>query len=193
MKKIYLVRHTDYANPRKILPGRLPVELSMQGKKDAWKLNAWFANKQIEKIYSSAVLRCRQTSQIIADKKIPIKFDQRLLEVFSAYQGYWYQDTANWSHFFSHRLKLGGENLAQVQKRMVDFWQELIAKKEERVLVCSHGDPIYVLYLYLKNKPLIADETKENQLSDYPAKGSITVVKWQNSSHYQVLGPKNIF
>jgi broad specificity phosphatase PhoE len=89
MPKMYLLRHCDYDNPRTILPGRLPVELSEQGKRRAQELQQFFADKEIAAIYSSAVLRCRQTVEIIADKKIPIFYDARLLETLSAYQGYW--------------------------------------------------------------------------------------------------------
>ena len=89
---IYLVRHCEYENPRGILPGRLPLELSSTGLKQAHAMKEFFLDKQIELIYSSAVVRCKQTSQIISDNKIPINYDKRLLEIFSAYQGYWDPD-----------------------------------------------------------------------------------------------------
>lgn len=122
MSSIYLLRHCDYSNPRNILPGRLPLELSEKGKEQAEKLKNHFIDKHIGKIYSSAVLRCKQTSEIIAAGSIPIIFDQRILETFSAYQGYWEE---NWHgtgwHLFSHKKELGGEGLVDLQKRMQIF------------------------------------------------------------------------
>ena len=88
-KSIYLLRHCDYDNPKKILPGRLPVPLSSKGIEQANLLKEYFADKSIANIYSSAVERCKQTAQIIADNKIPIIPDKRILETLSAYRAYW--------------------------------------------------------------------------------------------------------
>lgn len=101
MNSIYLLRHCAYSNPLNILPGRLPVELSQEGRENALRLKEYFADKNIKQIYSSAVKRCKQTAEIIADHNIPLTFDQRLLETFSAYQGYWESNANNtWDHFF---------------------------------------------------------------------------------------------
>lgn len=157
MKVIYFVRHCQYDNPRNIYPGRLPVPLSAAGMEEAERLRTYFADKHIDKIFSSAVLRCKLTAEVIADKKIPIEFDQRLLEVFSAYQGYWAKElhmAEGWHEYYTHRPELGGEGHAEVQKRVVAFFNDLITRQEDRVIVCSHGDPLHFIYLHLKNTPL---------------------------------------
>lgn len=165
MPTIYLLRHCDYDNPRQILPGRLPVELSVAGQKKAKELQEFFAKERISRIYSSAVLRCRQTAEIIANGQIPVVFDQRLLETLSAYQGYWIRES--WQNFFAHNGELGGEGILDIQKRMVDFYQDLLPQlqKDERVIICSHGDPLQTLYAHLHNLELSEDkhlpETKE--------------------------------
>ena len=165
MPSIYLLRHCDYDNPRQILPGRLPVELSVVGRQKAKELQEFFAKEKISKIYSSAVLRCRQTVEIVANGQIPIVYDPRLLETLSAYQGYWIRDS--WQNFFAHQSELGGEGILDIQKRMVDFYQDLLAKlsKDENIIICSHGDPLQVLYAHLHHLKLSEDkhlpETKE--------------------------------
>ena len=118
---LYLVRHCSYDKSRKILPGRLPVPLSKQGKNEAQNLRRYFSDKKIVRIYTSAVLRCQQTAKIMGGGKIPVTYDQRLLECFSAYQGYW---KVEWRHFFIHRHELGGENHQDVQNRMIDFFKK---------------------------------------------------------------------
>lgn len=189
MKQIYLVRHCKYSNPRNILSGRLPVELSEEGLKQTGKLADFFSNKKIEKIYSSAVVRCKQTSEIISKGKIFIEFDKRLLETFSAYQGFWFDEgkELDWSHFFSHRDKLGGESLLQIQKRMLSFFNDLVKKKEKSIIVCSHGDPLYVLYLALANKPLIDDEASLDEITEYQPTASIREIKWINKGNIGIL------
>jgi broad specificity phosphatase PhoE len=169
---IYLLRHCDYDNPRNILPGRLPVALSASGTRQAQTLQAHFADKQITKIYSSAVLRCKQTAEIVSGGTIPIVYDPRLLEIFSAYQGYWGQ---NWDgtgfHFLSHRNELGGENFADVKARMADFWDELRQKEDGNIIICSHGDPLQILYCYIHNLPLADEAAQEADLPGWLDKG----------------------
>ncbi len=173
---IYLLRHAEYDNPRKILPGRLPIKLTEKGVKQAEKLKDYFANKKIAKIFSSEVVRCRQTSEIISDKKIPIEYDKRLLEVLTAYQGYWVE---NYDLYYTMRPTLGGETNQEVQNRILDFWQKTKFEDGKNYLICSHGDPIYFLYQYLNNFEL----TKEGDLAarpDYPSKGSFYVIEKEN-------------
>ena len=74
MQNFYLVRHAQYANPRQIMPDRLVV-LSKTGIAEAQQLARFFANKDIEMIYSSPVKCCQQTSQIIAAEQIPITYE----------------------------------------------------------------------------------------------------------------------
>lgn len=173
MITLYLLRHGDYANPRGIIPGRLPVELSQKGREQIEKLRSFFRDQQITKIYSSAVLRCKQTSEIISQGEIPIEFDKRLLETLSSFQGYWEID---WMQFFNMRSELGGESNKEVQARMVDFFHTTTLLDGNNYIVCSHGDPLYFLYQYLTEQPLLAEEVHEKNPvgpDDYQQKGDI--------------------
>lgn len=168
---LYLVRHAEYANPRGILPGRLPVSLSEQGVEQAKKLKEYFSDKKIDHIYSSAVLRCRETSEIIADGRVEISYDKRLLETFSAYQGYWKSDFDN---LFSHEQELGGETREQIQERIVDFFQDLNIKSCRKFIICSHGDPLYFLHQQLiGNTSSLSHEEHE----EYPSKASVRIIE----------------
>lgn len=177
---LYLVRHCEYANPRNIIPGRLPVELSPEGKQHAHQLQAFFAPKSVTALYSSAVKRCQQTSQIIVQDHqppIPIIYDQRLLEGHFAYQGYWVNHA---QHAYGHYPELGGESRKDVYTRVVEFYQQAIKPHSTgnigNVIVCSHGDPIYFLSLYLAGRPLPPDDKPgETPVApaDYPKKGQV--------------------
>lgn len=146
MSTIYLVRHAQYENPRDILVGRLPVPLSEVGKAEAQTLASFFSDKNVEVIFSSPVARCLETSQIISGGKITITPDLRLAETFSPYQGFWELD---WNHFYSHYDDLGGESPQDILKRVMDFWHDVTAKPFQNVVVCSHGDPLYMLFVGL--------------------------------------------
>lgn len=181
---IYFVRHTEYQDPDKLIPGRLPVPLSDVGKQHAQKLADFFQDKEISKIYSSAVLRCQQTSEIISQNKIPIVYDQRLLEVFTAYQGFTFKDGVDFEHFYGHRKELGGESYKDLQERMVTFFEDLQKEAEGSVLVVSHGDPLYTLYLFLQKKPLGTEEhlIETKQTVEYPEKGSVRELVIENNT-----------
>ncbi len=178
MPTIYLLRHCEYSNPRNILPGRLPVELSQTGIAQATLLQEEFAHKNIEKIYSSAVLRCKQTAEIIANGKISVEYDPRLLETHSAYQGFWVENPqTDWNDFFSHKDELGGEGLADIQKRITDFWESVIVNSTGNSIVCSHGDPLMVLQHYLHNKKLPSDLVQVDELFGWLEKGAYAQVQ----------------
>src|SRR3989338_7931211 len=149
MKLVYFIRHCKYYNPNNIIPGRLPVELSQEGIEQANKLKQYFINKNIEKIYSSKVYRCQQTIEIIADGKINIEYDQRLLELLSATQGSLMITDIKKLAEHVYKNNLGGETLGDIQSRMISCYQDIVEKKEKNIIVCSHGDPLYLLYLYL--------------------------------------------
>ncbi|MCB9813125.1 MAG: histidine phosphatase family protein [Pseudomonadales bacterium] len=180
-KNIYLVRHAQYDNPLQILVGRLPVRLSQAGENEARKLQNYFLTKDISKIYSSAVRRCKQTSEIISNSKIPIIYDQRLLETHSAFQGYWEMD---WSLFFKNIDDLGGESPDDIYKRVVDFLKSLISdhSEDENIVICSHGDPLCLMYVYFSKKK-ISDNIKIYNIptAEYQPKASIRKVSIKDS------------
>lgn len=177
MFTLYLVRHAEYSNPKKILAGRLPLPLSKKGINQSKKLANFFSTKNIDTIYSSAVLRCQQTTEIISNHQIPIIYDQRLLESMSAYQGYWVMDSR---HFFGHRHQLGGESNQDIQNRMIDFYLSTKFKTGHSYIICSHGDPLYFLYQYFLDQPVLPELELDKPPFDYPGyqpKASIRPVK----------------
>ncbi len=193
MAKIYLLRHCDYDNPRNILPGRLPLELSPVGKEQATKLSAFFVDKNIARIYSSAVERCKQTAEIISNGKIPIQFDQRILETLSAYQGFWGENkTADGYQFFSHRQELGGEGLVDLQVRIWNFWQEITKNLTENILICTHGDPAQVLYSTILGLKLVDDNDAEETIPGWLEKGEFFEITWENNKLVSMSKPQSV-
>lgn len=172
MKTFYLVRHAQYANPRKILVGRLPVELSQEGRKEAQKLADFFVDKNVEKIYSSPVMRCKQTSKAIAQNDIPIIYDLRIAETLFAFQGCLKKDLA---HFYEKTENIGGEQHQDIQDRMIDFWNDIKNQEKKNVIICSHGDPLYLLYAHLIGIPTPPNISKISKIPDgeYQPKASI--------------------
>lgn len=173
---IYLVRHADYKKDYGLLKGRLPVELSDKGVEQSMELRKFFKELNVEIIYSSAVKRCKQTAEIISDGNIEIEYDLRLLEALVPYQGY---KEGSWaSDAYAHQDELGGETVKDVSERITDFYESLITKNHENVVICSHGDPLYFLYVKLTGEKILDDYNELRRLCpDYQTKASIRLVE----------------
>ncbi|OGY91457.1 MAG: hypothetical protein A3B31_02110 [Candidatus Komeilibacteria bacterium RIFCSPLOWO2_01_FULL_53_11] len=178
MKHFYLVRHTEFENPDEILHGRLPLRLSEKGREQALQIAKKLKRKKVARIYSSPVVRCRETSQILGKELgVPIVYDQRLLEVLTVMQGMKLTEYAKVSHrVYSIATELGGETMIDIQLRMMDFFFEKVKKETDNIVICSHGDPLYLLYLGLVRKDL-PEEPSGFDDSEYPSKGSTREVK----------------
>lgn len=173
MKRVFLVRHGEYTNQLGILPGRLPVELSENGISQIEKVRDYLNRFDIKKIYSSPVLRSKQTSEIISENNIPIIYDKRLMEVFTAYQGYW---EINYINTYGHRSELGGESQEEVLARMVEFFDEALKNSDGNFVISSHGDPLYFLYLHLANKNLAPEDEPRDIMPGYLKMGEFMEV-----------------
>lgn len=176
---IYLVRHADYEKGHGFLKGRLPVALSSEGIKQAENLKEYFKNSSIDIIYSSAVERCKQTAGIISDNKIEVKYTKHLLEALSPYQGYMHGD---WSSYaYTHQEELGGETINDVYSRIVDFYEDIKRQNYKNVIICSHGDPLYFLHIYLIGGKILNDYKQLRKLyPEYQTKASIRLVKLED-------------
>lgn len=142
----------------------------------------------VDLIYSSDFVRTRETSEIISKALggIPIVYDEHLRELHHGdeFEG---RTVAEYYAFFgSPRERFtkkpeGGETLYDVRERMMQAIREIDATHEgKRVLVISHGDPLWMLEGTLKNmteKELLAyretwymkqGETRQVDFKNYP-------------------------
>jgi broad specificity phosphatase PhoE len=185
MITIYLVRHGEYSNPKNILPGRLPVELSNEGCRQITRVRDYLADKQIARIFSSPVRRCEQSAEIMGGGSVEIIYDLRLAETLTVAQGEDFK--GQWVEPFYGRVdKLGGESMLDVQARMVDFWKSLDFESGQNYAICSHGDPLHLLYRYLTHdkRLLLPDDEKDG--GKYQSKGSIRPVTARSATDYEI-------
>lgn len=81
-KTIYIFRHgqTDYNVARRVM-GQLDIPLNETGRAQAIELADKISEEPIQAVYTSPLLRAKQTAQILADKiGAPIILDERLME-----------------------------------------------------------------------------------------------------------------
>ena len=83
VREIWLIRHADaYAGMQVLAQGRVDTELSARGRQQAELLAARLASVPLHSVWSSDLLRARQTAEAIArGRALAVRVDHRLTEV----------------------------------------------------------------------------------------------------------------
>ncbi len=104
---------------------------------------------------------------------MPINYSDDLLEVKSSLQGktlaYVSSNFPRMNLFASLKNNVVGEGIADVEKRMQRFTQNIIKQYEgKNIVVVGHGDPIMILKAQKEGLPMTIDSIR-------PTKGYIQV------------------
>lgn len=152
MTRLILVRHAPTSETGKRLTGRLPgVALSHAGRRAASELARALAGTPLQAVYTSPVLRCRETAAIIAEPHgLRPLAHHGLTEVdYGAWAGRTLASlrrTSLWHliHTAPSRVSFPeGETLPAVQARALAACEALTAAHPEATLaLVSHGDVI---------------------------------------------------
>ncbi|MCD6177804.1 histidine phosphatase family protein [bacterium] len=136
-------------------PEPSPILLTEKGKRDVKKAAKELKKIGIDVIYSSDVPRARQTAEIVA-KELGLKvfFDSRLRDVnVGIFHG---RPEEELKRAIPLRDRLtcrppGGESWIDVQKRMLNFLQEIDKKyKNKKILIVGHKGPLWLLEAAIK-------------------------------------------
>ncbi|MGN0391100.1 MAG: histidine phosphatase family protein [Wujia sp.] len=152
--EIYIVRHGETLwNKEKRLQGRTDIDLNENGRDLARKTGEALMNTRIDRIYSSPLMRARETAELIRNgREIEIVTDDRLKELcFGSFEGQDFskliRDESLTFRYFFKQPELyvpspDAETLEQLIARAGDFMQEVIeplADQCERVMIVAHG------------------------------------------------------
>lgn len=172
MKKttIYFLRHGEVHNPDDILYGRLPkFGLSDRGMKHIESVARELRDKHIDYLYTSPLLRTRQTAKVIGCVlHVEPRISRRLLEVKLIFAGISlteYREKIQPILYDEIHIKKGQESVEDIVKRMLQFLH-MITKRHsgKTILAVSHGDPIMILRAYLSGTPFTFLYKKVNYL-----------------------------
>lgn len=162
--KIYLVRHGEVANHKKIIYGYLPLPLSAKGKAQARKAGIILKRKNIGVIFTSPQKRTQQTAIIIKralGSKIKIITDKDLHEsAFGHFlEGLTKQEVAKkyprqFRIYYRQPAKsTAGETFKKMAERMLKAISKGIKKYPGQNLVfVSHQDPIVAALLKISKR-----------------------------------------
>jgi broad specificity phosphatase PhoE len=174
---IDLIRHADVHNPDDLFYGRLPrFRLSELGRRQAESTAVLLAAAPLAVVYTSPLLRARQTAALIAaahPARPPIHQSSLLIEVRSHWQGRPTADLDAIGFDFYDRALDGDESIPAVFARMERCVRRLLRRHPGRHVACvSHADPIAIARAGFAGMPLVIASIRNQP--EYPAKGSIT-------------------
>ncbi len=156
MTTLYLFRHGEYENPGYVFPtSDSGFPLSGNGRSQVTEKIPYFTGKSIVSLYSSPVLRTRQTAEILANAlRLPIQLDDRLTEVKTTLEGVsmkLFDDTKGELSYLPQYTAKGAETMQALSERVWSALEDFRARhKGKEVIVVSHGDPIrFSLMKYL--------------------------------------------
>lgn len=160
----YLLRHGRNVHQTKLKDicygwpdDETPCELDEVGVKEVTASGIKLKDKKIDLIYSSDILRTKQTAEIVASilgiKKIAYNIKLRDLNwgIFAGGP----KKTA--LDFYQNRNRMdespeNGESWGDLQKRVSEFLMEIDEKnKNKNILLISHGDAILLLEAWLND------------------------------------------
>ncbi|HSW48429.1 MAG TPA: histidine phosphatase family protein [Candidatus Saccharimonadales bacterium] len=157
---IYLIRHGEVHNPKKIVYGMLPgFKLTPKGEKEIKQSANFLADKNIEAVYSSPLLRARQTASIIqkALNLQKVYFTRYLLEMNSSAEGELGAklDLVHHDYYSPPIWHPGDDTMDSISNRMNTIINKLFKKYHGKsVVAVSHGDPILILKAFIKSDPM---------------------------------------
>lgn len=154
--KLYITRHGEtMRNAEQRVLGRTDDPLSSKGRAQAEMLAQKMKEIEIDRIFSSPLIRAKETAEAVAKAKgLPVTVDHRLIETdFGEFEGVprnskEYQN-AKRDHFKRYP---NGESYFDMAYRIYDFL--FMLKREyadERVLVVSHGGVCRIICNYFKD------------------------------------------
>ncbi len=178
---VLFARHADVYNPDQVLYGRLPrFRLSEQGIGEARRLATFLAEIRLAAIYSSPMLRARQTAQYIAQHhpEVKPKVSRSIIEVLTHWQGNRERDLPPGLNYYLTADQPGDETIDMIFKRLRRFVRRVLVRhRGQAVLAVSHGDPIKIVTMGFLGAPFVAETFRRY---DIPAKGSITCLCFED-------------
>ena len=149
MAEIILARHGETEwNVAEVFRGRIDIDLSETGVKQAKLLAEYLGTSKIEAVYSSILKRARNTAEIIArPHEIKVNADPDLIDFdFGRWQGLSHEEIKEkykdlYTKWITHPEQVsipGGESLEDVSRRVIRFKNKIIAGHHGTILIVGH-------------------------------------------------------
>jgi len=163
--RVYLIRHADVENPRRLLYGHLDgFQLSALGRAQALAVGDRLRSENVKRIVHSPLARAVETAELINSRLDPpaiLESDPDLREAeFSRYlQGlpYWHIPLRR-PLWFVHKAKRGllpgDESVERMSDRVLGVMKRIAREHPgETMAIVSHADPLQAAWIVLDGRP----------------------------------------
>ena len=165
MKRIYLVRHGDIGlGHDKRYIGVTDLELSAAGREQAHFLKEYLSSISFERIYSSPLMRSRETAEIIASDQAISPIVQAYLKEINMgdWEGRLFADIRNeYPLEYKRRGKdianyrpPGGESFSDCYQRVIPPFESMMQSNAKNILMVGHAGINRVILCYALGLPL---------------------------------------
>jgi broad specificity phosphatase PhoE len=187
---IYLVRHGNVHNPKRILYGRLPrFRLSQRGLEEARSVGRFLNGAPISALYCSPLLRARQTAREIHafHPGLTLRPSPHLIEVLNPFEGRPSAEVDARQGDVYTGVGPPYEQPSDIVARTLRFFEFARDRHSgENVAAVTHGDVIVFAMLWARGLAL-TPQNKANLHSlgftgGYPATGSLTAFTFKTDS-----------
>ena len=162
---IYLMRHG--LDDESFIGGHSDIALIPEGIKSVISARNYIVNNDlvINKIFTSDILRSRQTANIINSKlNVPLEESKYLRELDKGllngmnleFAKKYYKEYINTKDIYKRFPE--GESLSDFYNRILYYFNDIL--KEDNTLIITHRGVINMIYYILTNTPLDYDKTK---------------------------------
>lgn len=187
--KISFIRHGNVHNPGNIFYGRLPrFRLSEKGEEDAKKAADFLRDTSLAAVFSSPLLRTRQTAAHIltCHPSLRLSISKHLHEVRSYFEGKSQSELNRVAMDVYHHKDSRWEQPEDVLNRTIKYLKKVRRNYcGSQVAAVTHGDVVlFAMFWALgitvtpENK---LDLSKISSIPEYPATGSITTLTFYSA------------
>lgn len=187
---IHLVRHGEVHNPDHLLYGRLPrFPLSDRGRRQARITGRYLSQKPVKAVFTSPLLRARQTARNISafHGEIKVSVSEHLNEVFTFYEGRPGAEVDARDGDLYTGAAAGYEQPPDLVRRTHIFFKRILKRfTGAEVVAVTHGDIVVFAALWAMGADL--DPKNKSRLKEigypvaYPEHASITRFTFNNDN-----------
>lgn len=157
MKKIDIIRHTKPVFEEGQCYGQADLELAPSFE-DEWQTMQPKLQDSFQLIVSSPLQRCAKLAKKISDQSI--EYDERFLEYdFGDWElKKWSEidrtQSSAWMNDFVNTPAPNGESLREMQSRVLDAWNDLLQRPEEKIALVAHSGVQRLIHAHIFSTPL---------------------------------------
>lgn len=147
---VYLVRHCkpNLPSDSSICIGVTDIPLNEEGFEQAEKLKRYFSDKNIKAIYSSPLIRAKETAEIIANNKIKVEIRNDFSELnmgkwdgmtFEEIKQKYPEEYIKRGNDFENYIVEGGESMSMCRDRALAQLWNIINNSTDNIIIVAHA------------------------------------------------------